>query len=276
MARPLRPLTIMAAALVASSTARSADLQSPRPPTPATLSNDPWSGPWLGVYGGWGFGSPSGSFNIVGGDFVNDLPPAITAPVQSSGSGSISASGGLVGVQGGWNLRLTSDAIVGIEADVGYGGLRGGRSSSGVIAGYNAPYSVSQHYATDWQAALRARAGYLVTPSTLLFVEAGPAVSRMRYGGSFNDFVPIVNYGEYEAASATEWKLGLTLGGGVEYMVTSNLSLRAEYLYTRFPSVKMMGTSNPLFPNPVPATVAHSSGALNQNSFRFGVNYYMR
>jgi opacity protein-like surface antigen len=276
MARSIRILTIVAAALVASSTARSADLLSPPPLAPAMLSSDPWSGPWVGVYGGWGFGSPSGNFNIVGGDFVNDLPPAITTPVQNSGAGSISANGGLVGVQGGWNLRLTSDVVVGVEADIGYGGLRGGRSASGLIAGYNAHYTVSQHYSTDWQGALRARAGYLVTPSTLLFVEAGPALSHMRYGGSFNDFVPIVNYSETEAASASAVKLGLTLGGGVEYMLTPNVSLRAEYLYTRFPSVNMLGTSNPLFPNPVPATVAHNSGALNQNSFRFGANYYLR
>ena len=239
-------------------------------------ASDPWSGPWFGVYGGWGFGSPTGSFNIVGGDFVNDLPPAIVAPVQSSGAGAISANGVLAGVQGGWNLRLTSDVVVGVEADIGYGGLRGGRTASGIIPAYSAPYTISQHYSTDWQAALRARAGYLVNPATLLFVEAGPALSGMRYGASFGDYIPIANYNEYETASASAVKLGLTLGGGVEYMLSSNLSVRAEYLYTRFPSVNMMGSSNPLIPNPVPATVAHSSGALNQNSLRIGLNYYLR
>lgn len=276
MAWSIRPLTIVAGALIASSTARSADLLPPPPPAPAPLSSDPWSGPWAGVYGGWDFGAPSGAFNIVGGDFVNDLPPAITTPVEGSGRGAISASGGLVGIQGGWNLRLTSDVVVGVEADAAYGGLRGGRTASGIIPGYEAPYSVSQHYSIDWQGALRARAGYLVQPSTLLFVEAGPALSRVRYGGSFGDYVPIANYSEYEAASGSAVKLGLTLGGGVEYMFSPNLSLRAEYLYTRFPSVNMTGTSNPLIPNPVPATVAHSSGALNENSFRLGVNYYFR
>ena len=276
MALSTRILKIAAAALFASSAARSADLLPPAPRAPAPLSSDPWSGPWAGVYGGWGFGAANGAFNIVGGDFVNDLPPTITTPVQNSGAGAISANGVLAGAQGGWNLRMNTDVVVGLEADVGYGGLRGGRSGSGIIPGYNAPYTVSQHLSTDWQAALRARGGYLITPSTLLFLEAGPALSHMRYGGSFGDYVPAADYTEHEAASGSAVKIGLTLGGGVEYMLTSNISLRAEYLYSRFPSVNMTGTSNALIPNPVPATVAHSSGPLNENSFKFGVNYYLR
>ena len=280
MALSIRSLTFLAAVVAASSAAQAADLPStalpPPPPVAPPLAGDPWSGPWAGVFGGFNFGSPMSSFNIIGGDFVNDLPSVITTPVQGSGHGAINASGGSGGVQGGWNLRMSNDIVVGVEADVAYGGLRGGRVAGGTIPGYNAPYSVSQHYTVDWQAALRGRVGYLVNPATLLFVEAGPALAHASYGGSFGDYVPVVAYSENEAASGSGVKLGLTLGGGVEYMVGPNLSVRADYLYTRLPSVNMTGTSNALFPNPVPATVAHSSGVLNENSFRIGVNYYFR
>jgi len=271
-------LSMVAATLLASAGARAADLPSsaaPPAPAPAFAASDPWSGPWVGVYGGWGFSSPSGNFNVTGDP--SDITPAIQSQVNGSGAGAISANGFLGGVQGGWNLRLSTDTVVGVEADVGYAGLRGGRTGSGTIpAPYNAPYTVSQHYSTDWQAAVRARGGYLVNPSTLLFVEAGPAFGGVRYGGSFVDFIPAANYHETEAASASAVKIGLTLGGGVEYMIGPSLSLRAEYLYTRFPSINMTGVSNPLLPVPVPGNVAHSSGALNQNAFRIGLNYLFR
>ncbi len=273
-----RALSIVAATLLASAGAKAADLPSPReplPPPPSLQASDPWSGPWLGIYGGYGFARPGGSFDVTGDP--NDVTPAIRSQVDGSGAGAISASGFLGGVQGGWNLRLSTDVVVGVEADIGYAGLRGGRVGGGTIpAPYNAPYSISQHYSTDWQAAVRARAGYLINPATLLFVEAGPAFGAMRYGASFGDYIPAAKYSEFENASANAVKVGLTLGVGFEYLIGPNLSLRAEYLYTRFPSMNMTGVSNPLIPVPAPGYVAHSSGALNQNSFRVGLNYLLR
>jgi opacity protein-like surface antigen len=278
MARSNRFLLVMFAALCACAGARAADLPSPSaplPPPPAIPQSDPWSGPWLGVYGGYGFANPNSGFSVTGDP--NDVTPAIASQVDGSGAGAISADGFLGGVQGGWNLRLTTDVVIGVEADVGYAGLRGGRQGGSTIpAPYNAPYVVSQHYSTDWQAALRVRGGYLINPATLLFAEAGPAFGGMRYGASFSDYVPAANYSEIESASATAFKVGLTLGGGVEYLIGPNLSVRAEYLYTRFPSVNMSGTSNLLLPVPAPGYVAHSSGALNQNTFKVGLNYLFR
>ena len=270
-------LSMVAATLLVSVGAKAADLPSsgaPLPPAPTVAPSDPWSGPWVGVYGGWGFGSPNGAFNVTGDPA--DITPAIASQVNGSGAGAISTNGFLGGAQAGWNLRLNANTVVGVEADVGYAGLRGGRTAAGTIPSYSAPYTMSQHYSTDWQAALRARAGYLINPATLLFVEAGPAIGGLRYGGSFGDYVPIANYIESESASGSAVKVGLTLGVGAEYLISSNLSLRADYLYTRFPSVNMTGASNPLIPVPVPAYVAHSSGALNQNAFRIGLNYLFR
>ena len=268
----------MAAAVCVSFGARAADLPSPNaplPPAPSVPVSDPWSGPWLGVYGGYGFANPASGFNVTGDP--TDVTPAIQSQVNGSGNGTISANGFLGGVQGGWNLRLNTDFVVGLEADVGYAGVRGGRVAGDTIpAPYNAPYTVSEHVSTDWQAALRARGGYLLNPATLLFVEGGPALGGVRYGGSFGDYIPAANYNEIESASGSAVKVGLSLGAGFEYLIGPNLSLRAEYLYTRFPSVNMTGTSNMLLPVPAPGYVAHSSGAINQQAVRIGINYLFR
>jgi len=75
----------------------------------------------------------------------------------------------------------------------------------------------------------------------------------------------------------TETKSGVTVGGGAEYALWNNLTLRAEYLYAQFTGVS--GTSVLQFANsfPPPAffsnPVAGSTGNLHDHIVRVGLNY---
>jgi opacity protein-like surface antigen len=62
---------------------------------------------------------------------------------------------------------------------------------------------------------------------------------------------------------------GGTLGGGVEVRLTSNWSTKAEYLNVRFQSANY-------FSNPPPGFNERSDVPLDNNLFRFGINYAFR
>lgn len=98
---------------------------------------------------------------------------------------------------------------------------------------------------TTWDASVRARLGYLATPSLLVYLTAGPARQHIETssncstiasgglfaacasGGGFNRLTPPV-------LAHSDTRLGWTVGGGAEYLLTSNWSLRGEYRYADY------------------------------------------
>lgn len=70
---------------------------------------------------------------------------------------------------------------------------------------------------------VRGRAGYLVTPNTLLFLTGGAAAASLKFGN--------VNQGTGNAL-----ELGTVLGAGIEVQTSSNLSIRGDFLLAMFDS----------------------------------------
>jgi outer membrane immunogenic protein len=86
-----------------------------------------------------------------------------------------------------------------------------------------------------WDMALRARLGYLATPSTLLFVAGGPAwlhmdstVNCTAAGVCGTNLIPAFT----QTNSTTQ--VGWTLGGGVEQQLWGRLHGRLEYRYSDY------------------------------------------
>ncbi len=118
---------------------------------------------------------------------------------------------GMVGtVFAGHNWQMGS-TVFGLEADIGTGGLSAGRFSAG------------GNFQSELNAmgSLRGRLGFLVTPSLLLYGTAGLGWANM----DFN-----VAGGQ----SRAETFLGYQVGLGGELMMSSNVALRLEYIYTDF------------------------------------------
>ncbi|HVJ00144.1 MAG TPA: outer membrane beta-barrel protein [Sphingomonas sp.] len=154
-------------------------------------------------------------------------------------------NGPSVGVQAGWNrtdVRLPegSNGIPGVDrsTDTFVGGaflaydyevvpriVIGGQAEFNVATsddfgavGEMAARRVNPRYAFD----LTARAGYLVTPSTLLYVRGGYSNARVRttIGTDAGD------------RSSSANRDGWMLGGGAERMITDHVSARLEYRYS--------------------------------------------
>jgi outer membrane immunogenic protein len=132
---------------------------------------------------------------------------------------------------------------------------------------------------TDWLATARARIGFTPQPSLLVYVTGGLALTKLRVSNSFSDNAPEEGVG---GSSADEIKAGWTVGGGAEFMLTRNWSLKAEYMYLDFGSVSTAGsiTCGPAqaaacaaFDPAVTPSPFSSSADLTAHTARVGLNY---
>lgn len=150
---------------------------------------------WSGFYVGGHLGGALGSTGTDGSDL-----------------GDVSTDGFAGGILGGYNIQLGS-IVAGVEADVAWANISGDDSAGGLEA-------TAGH---DWLGSLRGRLGY-ATENWLLYATAGFAFTE------FN--VDLIDAGTHLKDSARP--NGFVYGGGVEYSISPQLSLRGEVLRYSF------------------------------------------
>ena len=154
----------------------------------------------------------------------------IETPFSFTGHKTSATGGGFIG----YRAQMGS-VVVGAELDANY---KSG-SSSASLTDSNL-YRVETFNGTLKQTgdgSLRLRAGILVTPWTLVYATGGGSLGNI--GGSFNYAArEIDTCAPCASANATQtWndvRAGWTAGGGVEFLVLPNVTLRVEYRYTDF------------------------------------------
>jgi outer membrane immunogenic protein len=140
----------------------------------------------------------------------------------------------------------------------------------------NPPLTTTQTNKLEWFGTARVRAGWLVTPSTLIYGTAGLAYGEAK--ASTNVIVgsapgcPFGN-GFCAVGSVSDTRLGWTAGGGFETMLGANWTAKVEYLYYNLGSV-----TEPIF-STAPALVIGSPETMQAkarfdgNIVRAGLNY---
>jgi opacity protein-like surface antigen len=138
--------------------------------------------------------------------------------------------------------------------------------------------------AQGWDTSARLRAGYLVTPSLLIYGTGGLAVGQVT--GAYS-YTATTVYSQFAAGNITQttsgsttWnmvRVGWTAGGGAELDIGGGWKLRAEYRYTSFGDFSTdvpltRTTSNSAFPNPG-STTAHIDMKANFQTVRFGLGF---
>lgn len=172
-----------------------------------------FTGPYIGVAAGFGRHQADIDNLTVGTSFSDD-DTAFTA-------------GGYAGYS--WQA---GPFIVGIETDLNI--LTGSPTS---VENLNGPGGLTEtttlNSEIDWFGTLRARAGFAVNESFLLFGTGGLAYARVDHTLSDNCVAcgtSLFNLGPF-SQSDEDTKLGWTVGGGGEYRYGSRWSLRAEALF---------------------------------------------
>lgn len=207
-----------------------------------------WTGFYVGGNGGYG------------GEVLNsNLSLASPLPLASFSQTQNRSSGFLFGGQAGYNRQLSNHVVVGLETDMQWSGVR----ASQQVASFPGPFMRDLAEGFDWLGTTRGRVGW-ASGSTLAYVTGGVA-----YG-------EVVGHGA-QAAGGLYWgatsqtNVGWTVGGGAEYALSPNLSLKAEYLY-----IDLGGFSGPAYgviPPVAPAVGFVSTGSLVSHVTRFGVNW---
>ena len=234
------PFVLLAVALGGGTDALAADLLRGSI-APAEAAAPTWSGFYVGAHGGYVQGDADAKVLDVGGAVL----PIDVANATLPSSASMRPRSGLGGAQAGYNLQF-GPFVAGVEADVSFGG---GRARTDITAPDRFLFpgaDTNTHFRSNlgWLATLRARAG-VALDRVLIYGTGGLAVGSRESFLSVD--IPVVSYA-FPGFIPRETMLGWALGAGVEYALTGQISLRAEYLHFDLGRDTVTATDNKTFP----------------------------
>ncbi len=128
----------------------------------------------------------------------------------------------------GYNVQFGA-IVVGIEGDIEGTGIESTLRASGTVLGLTETETLKT--SIDFQASLRARVGFAFDRA-LIYATGGVAYGDFAGRYDYSLVGPGVNIAE--SVRLNEDAYGYTLGAGVEYAFTNNLTARIEYRYTSF------------------------------------------
>jgi outer membrane immunogenic protein len=252
--------------------ASAADLPGRKGPPVAPVYVPPaftWTGFYVGVNAGYGWSNGNRNNNLAFGGF---------------GGNNNNNNGGFVGGgQAGYDYQFGPGAgvVVGVEADIDYADIGGGRRNSVpfTVGGTTFFPGSGGGNSGGYIGTARGRLGY-AWDRFLVYGTGGLAygdVGRRNNNGGFavtapgfaNPFTGVVSPGTqttpFGGNGGNSTNVGWTIGGGLEYAVWQNWSVKAEYLYYNLGNHK--NNNNFVF-------VGNNRNSNNDGSIvRVGVNY---
>ena len=204
MTKMIKLLSAAAAFAVFAGSAQAADFAAPESPS--------WTGGYIGVVGGYGWGDSD-----FEADIISALPPETL-------DGSIDVEGFLLGAQAGYDFDLGNGMVLGVVGDMSWSDMDGDTCVEDAPGCDGSP---DDSYATaeiNWLATIRARAGF-TTGSMLFYGTGGLAIADAEASATF-----IEGPGDPERSDSNT-HFGWVIGAGAEFKMTENMSLGAEYLH---------------------------------------------
>jgi len=251
-------LASVGALALTGSAALAADLPSRAPP-PVYLPPPPIF-TWTGIYVGGqiGYAWASGNNNFTGYDpfFVAD--PFISTTLGGNPSGVIG------GAHVGYNYQI-NQWVFGLE-----GSVDGTSLSNTAAAFFPDGTTLTVQSRADIQGSIRGRLG-IAWDRALIYATGGVAF------GGFNTNVNIANTGFlnggvpfFANGSISSTRVGWTVGGGIDYAVTNNWSVFAEYRYTNWGSINENNFGGGLLTG---GEFFNGNRKINQNQVQVGFSY---
>jgi outer membrane immunogenic protein len=282
-----RFVVAVVAALAATPAAFAADIAAAPvyAKAPAPIAND-----WTGFYLGAGVGARSSQVDgDVTPDSVNNLNNFNGNDACAPGGSFSSCSGASLNDTAfrispylGYNYQFATQWLAGIEGDVGFG------SKTTTLANVFYPNTGLSNFSghdsfavkTGWDASLRGRLGFLVTPSFLIYGTGGAAWQQIEATSTCSTFitgVSVCDPGLLVPSVITDsaTKLGYTIGAGIETMLSPNWIVRGEYRYADFGTITNTDTrACPPATGCVPSSVAITDTLrLRTQTATFGIAY---
>lgn len=206
----------------------------------STANAQDWNGFYFGAQAG--FSSSDSEYSVGDGIGFNGIT-------------DIDASGASLGLFAGYNHTLSSGVVLGGEVDLNLSSAGSGTeqvedANTGVpLFGFSAAGSMRA------AGSARMRVGY-DSGQFLPYVTAGLAVA------SYEVEAVVSSFDVSDVVTLTGWTAGL----GMEYALNSNVSVRAQYLYSDYGSVSLQ--DNAIFP-----AFEFDLDSLTSHDLTLGVSY---
>jgi outer membrane immunogenic protein len=235
------------------------------PPTPVAYPS--WTGFYIGVHAGTAWQStPDWTFSDPFGFFT-------TASVNGGGNAELGAVGG---IQAGYNWQFAPAWVAGLEGDFSWAlSLSDHRTTGPLVNALGlAGANVSMSAKTEWLSSVRGRLGFTGWfNNMMLYATGGAAWANVEYAAQTTVGPPLaVAFSNFTASTSFNTiKSGWVFGGGAEWMATTNILLRAEYLYYGINNAST--GSAPFFPPVAGTSTAYSWSRDNIQVFRLAGSY---
>ncbi|KEC55770.1 porin [Bartonella koehlerae] len=271
-------MTTSVIALLSASAVQAADVIVPHEIAPAVITAPTFS--WTGFYIGGQVGNFSSKVEVTDPNTKNKLFSKDDAPKPSGFMG---------GVYAGSNIDLGNNVILGVETDAVWADREDSKTLSSkaieetklgefkasltkanavVATGKKIDDIKKEDKHTDslvlkekWSGATRVRIGFAAADRIMPYVSGGVSYVQVQAVSSTKvtqaaDGAEIVSAKFFDK---TKTLVGFTLGGGVDFAMTDNVLLRAEYRYSDFGKKKFEKDGSEL--------------SYKTNDFRVGVAY---
>ena len=189
---------------------------------------------WTGIYWGASAGGAVTRSNVASSQQDTNGP---TFGIDVTGRSAAQGAGGLVDVFTGWNSRI-SNIVIGGQIEATSANLNFSSTGAKQYRYFDANGFTGQTGAADfrpqvasrWMASALLRAGVLLNEQTLVYAIGG-------WTGAQFEARNVTDNPFYQPVESF-WASGWTAGAGIERKLDSNWSVRAEYRYTSFGSVR--------------------------------------
>ena len=233
-------LAFLCAAIGLIGSAFAADLPVAPPPrapavyVPPVLPVYNWSGIYVGVNGGWGWGNAKFTIPEQPG-----FPTGVSDTINDSGG----VAGGTVGVN--WQ---TGGFVFGVEGDWDWSGINTGTTAT------ICQVTGTCQTGNNWLATLRGRAGY-AADRVLFYGTAGGAFANMQT--------------VFNGVTTTHDQAGWTAGAGIEWAFADNWTAKVEYLFVDLGNTTCNTTASCGFD----LVAASDSVKFTESMVRAGINF---
>ena len=265
--------------LLLTSVAGAADLPF-KTSTVAPVPAFSWTGLYLGIGGGTGWGSNEYTWNqdATLAAVAAQMPNPGTLPQLGPTQGSLPLSGGFFGGQlgGDWQIER---AVLGIQADAHWADIQGHGSCFDAGAVATAGLSFACNDKVSSFGTVTPRVGAAIDHA-LIYAKGGWAWEFGQH--SLNPTAPFNVMGgnnsqaSITAASSSQFRTGWTFGAGVEYAFAQNWSAFVEYNYFDFGTKSANSTHLFSQPNNVPVSFVipiQATATERFNIVKAGINY---
>ncbi len=213
--------SIFVSSMLLTGGAFAADIPMKAPVRPIAAPVWGWDGLYIGAHAGYAWGRTS---VVDRGSPGGGVPAYNTVPGDNW---TFRTSGFVGGGQIGWNW-WTNPLLFGVEADLGYLGLKGSGTAPAGCAFFACDTVASVK--SDFYATLRGRLGF-TAGDVLFFVTGGGIGINQRTSVVDNCFLAPCG-GAITNAVDSSFRLGWTAGGGIEWHIPgTQWTVKGEWLY---------------------------------------------